>query len=132
MTINFTPLLDSLICNVVLFGICVYIFRRRQKETLYNRLSTWYFICFLLISFGAPMVTAMSSLKSWDELSSIQWTVLVISVLVNACNTMLAFITQAAKRVKEGDGLVPTNGNGHAKESPTNTETQTTETTVKT
>lgn len=131
MTIHFTisPFLLSTIINILLLLLVFWVHRKRQNEPLYNRLSTWYFVCFLIIALGAPILTAMSSLKSWNDLESIQWFVLVTGILVNAANTMSAFITKVAKQAKEGDGIIPlSNGNTQflTKESPPSIETKTT------
>lgn len=115
IVINLTPLNVSIGINVLQLALCIYVWRARHRESLYNKLTTWYAATFFIIALGSPIVASMSSLKSWDELTGIQWFVMGWAIAVNAANTMAAFITQAAKRVREGEGIIP-NGNGQKKE----------------
>lgn len=132
MNIHFylSPLTFSLITNVLLLGLCVYIFKRRQKETVYDKLQNWYIRIFIAVSLATPLSASIASLKEWNELGSIQWVNIGLITIASAGNTILAAITNIAKRAQRGEGLIPVE-NGNTKQLrkedvPESTETKTT------
>lgn len=128
MTIHFylSPLTFSLITNVILLGLCYYIFKRKQQETTYDKLQNWYIRIFIAVSLATPLSASIASLKEWNELGSIQWVNIGLITIASAGNTILAAITNIAKRVQHGDGIIPTNGNTKILKKEDVPETQTT------
>lgn len=106
-----TPIHLSLAMNALSIGALIFLMFRPNRlrgETTLQKLTVLYAGIFTLVSLCSTIETAMSSLHDWNELTSLQWFNLSCGVMANWGNTMIAFLSTTAQKIKQGGDILST------------------------